>query len=61
MRTLGRLASWLDRGSGLAEGLAGLGEGVGQGLIPVLVRAAGAKFPGALLAQIRRSRPGLES
>src|SRR5580692_3119852 len=49
--SLGRLALWLDRGSGLAEGLAGLAEGIGQGLIPVVVRAAGAKFPGALLAQ----------
>src|SRR6516165_12101961 len=35
----------------LAEGLADLGEGVGEGLVPVHVRAAGAEFPGALLTQ----------
>jgi hypothetical protein len=34
----------LDSGSGLAEGLGGLGEGVGKGLIPAHVRAAGAEF-----------------
>jgi F0F1-type ATP synthase membrane subunit c/vacuolar-type H+-ATPase subunit K len=42
--------SWLDLGSGFAEGLGGLGEGVGEGLVPLHVRAAGAEFPGPLLA-----------
>ena len=34
--------SWLSHGSELVEGLGGLGEGVGEGLVPVHVRAAGA-------------------
>jgi len=34
-----------------AEGLGGLGEGVGEDLVPVHVRAACAQFPGALFAQ----------
>ena len=32
-------------------GLGGLRKGVGEGLVPIHVRAAGAEFPGALLAQ----------
>src|SRR5215831_8903389 len=43
--------SWLGLGLELVEGLGGMGEGVGEGLVPVHVRAAGAQFPGALLAQ----------
>jgi len=34
--------SWLRFGFELAEGLGGLGEGVGEGLVPAHVRAAGA-------------------
>ena len=34
-----------------AEGLGGLDEGVGEGLVPVHVRAAGAELPRALFAQ----------
>src|SRR5215475_14040845 len=43
--------SWLSFGFELAEALGGLGEGVGEGLVPAHVRAAGAQFPGALIAQ----------
>ena len=42
--------SWLGLRWEFAEGLGGLGEGVGDGLVPVHVRAAGAQFPRALLA-----------
>ena len=46
-----RTCSRKDLGLGFAEGLGGLGEGVGDGLVPVHVRAAGMQFPRALLAQ----------
>jgi hypothetical protein len=46
--------SRLGAGFEFAEGLGGLGEGVGKGLVPVHVRAAGAEFPGALVAEDRR-------
>jgi hypothetical protein len=36
--------------SGFAEGQGGLGEGISEGLIPVHVRALGAKFPSTFLA-----------
>src|SRR6516164_6240463 len=42
------------RGFEISEGLGGLAQGVGDGLVPVHVRTAGAQFPGALLAQGRR-------
>jgi hypothetical protein len=38
--------SGLSRGSEFAEGLGGLGEGVGDGLVPVHVCAASAQLPG---------------
>ena len=46
-------ATWLWLGSGLefVEGLGGLGKGVGDGLVPVHVGAAGAEFSRAVLAQ----------
>ena len=40
-----------EPGRSLAEGLGDLGERVGDGLIPVHVRAAGAQFPRTVLAQ----------
>ena len=43
--------SWLPLGSEVVESLGGLGEGVGEGLVPVHVRALGAQFPRALFAQ----------
>src|SRR2546430_12621604 len=43
--------SWLGPGLEFVEGLGGLGEGVGDGLVPVHVRAAGAQFPGVLFTQ----------
>jgi hypothetical protein len=43
--------SWLCPGVELVEGLGGLGKGVGDGLVPVHVGAAGAEFSRALLAQ----------
>ena len=43
-------SSWLSRGLEFAEGLSGLGEGVGDDLVPVHARAAGAQCPGALFA-----------
>jgi hypothetical protein len=43
--------SWLGAGSDFAEGLGGLGEGVGKGLVPVHARAAGAELPSALIAE----------
>src|SRR5215211_4531788 len=43
--------SWLSPGFELVEGLGGLSEGVGDGLVPVHLRAAGAEFSRALLAQ----------
>ena len=45
------LRSWLDRGLEFAEGLGGRAEGVGDGLVPVHVRAAGAQFLRPLFAQ----------
>ena len=45
------LRCWSAPGRRLFEGLGGLGEGVGDGLVPVHVRAAGAQFPRALIAQ----------
>src|SRR5260370_2240279 len=51
--------SWLRFGFEFAEGLGGLGEGVGDGLVPVHVRAACALFPRAFLAQCcRQDRVG---
>jgi hypothetical protein len=47
----GATCSWLGLGLGFVEGLGGLGEGVGDGLVPVHVGAAGAEFSCALLAQ----------
>ena len=43
--------SWLGLGLELAEGLGGLGEGVGKGLVPVHLRAVCAEFLRALIAQ----------
>ena len=43
--------SWPGRGFKIVESLGGLGEGVGEGLVPVHVRALGAQFPRALFAQ----------
>jgi hypothetical protein len=62
LRTIGRshrqyphleaaVRSWLGLRLEFAEGLGGLGEGVGDGLVPVHARAASAQFPRALLAQ----------
>jgi hypothetical protein len=42
--------SWLGPGAGFAEGLGGLGEGVGDGLAPVHVRPASAELPYTLVA-----------
>src|SRR5512132_3927765 len=50
-RRPGRTRSWLGLGLGFVEGLGGLSEGVGDGLVPVHVGAAGAEFARALLAQ----------
>jgi hypothetical protein len=47
----GRLGSWLSLGLEFVEGLGGLGKGVGEGLVPVHVGAAGAEFSRALPAQ----------
>jgi hypothetical protein len=47
----GRLGSWLSLGLEFVEGLGGLGKGVGDGLVPVHVGAAGAEFSRALPAQ----------
>ena len=46
-----RTCSCKDLGLAFVEGLGGLGEGVGDGLVPVHVRAAGAQFPRALFAE----------
>ena len=47
----GAKCSWLSPGFELVEDLGGLSEGVGDGLVPVHLRAAGAEFSRALLAQ----------
>src|SRR5215207_142385 len=47
----GATCSWLSPEFELVEGLGGLGEGVGDGLVPVHVGAAGAEFSRVLLAQ----------
>ena len=47
----GATCSWLSLGLELVEGLGGLGEGVGEGLVPVHVGTAGAEFARTLLAQ----------
>jgi hypothetical protein len=47
----GMTFSWVSPGLGLVEGLCGLGKGIGDGLVPVHLRAAGAEFSRALLAQ----------
>jgi hypothetical protein len=47
----GASCSWLSAGFELAEGLGGLGKGVGDGLVPVHVGTAGAEFSRARLAQ----------
>jgi hypothetical protein len=41
--------SWLSLGLEFAEGVGGLGERVGEGLVPVHVCATGAQFPRALI------------
>src|SRR6516165_11440890 len=51
LRPVSLPCSWLGGGIRFAEGLGGLGQSVNEGLVPVHVRAAGAQFPGALLAQ----------
>ena len=43
--------SWLPLGSEVVEGLGDLGDGVGDGLVPVHVRPAGAQFPHAFITQ----------
>jgi hypothetical protein len=43
--------SWLSPGFEFVEGVGGLSEGVGDGLVPVHVGAASAKFSRALHAQ----------
>src|SRR5215218_4310925 len=47
----GPTCSWLSPGSELVEGLGGLIDGIGDGLVPVHLGAAGAEFSRALLAQ----------
>jgi hypothetical protein len=47
----GTARSWLGLGLELVEGVGGLSESVGDGLVPVYVRTAGAEFARALLAQ----------
>jgi hypothetical protein len=47
----GAACSWLGPGLEFVEGLGGLGKGVGDGLVPVHVGAAGAEFSRAPLAQ----------
>src|SRR5215203_321667 len=42
---------WLSPGFEFVEGLGGLGQGVGDGFVPVHVGAAGVEFSRALLAQ----------
>ena len=52
---------WLCLGFGFGEDLGGLSQGVGDGLVPVHVRAAGAEFPRALTGQgchLQAERPG---
>jgi hypothetical protein len=51
MRRPGGTRSWLGLGLGFVEGLCDLGEGVGDGLVPVHVGTAGAEFSCVLLAQ----------
>src|SRR5262252_9946361 len=52
----------LGPGFELAEGLGDLGEGVGDGLVPVHVRAAGVELPRALFAQrCRQARAELSN
>src|SRR5467141_2133375 len=46
--------SWLRLGSEIVEGLGGLGDGVGNGLVPVHVRPAGAQLPYAFIVQSYR-------
>ncbi|MGN6176058.1 MAG: hypothetical protein ACTHPS_24385 [Streptosporangiaceae bacterium] len=53
IRTWKRSPSRLGRGFEFGEGLRGLGEGAGEGLVPVHVRAAGAKLPRALFPSAR--------
>src|SRR5262249_56472778 len=43
--------SWLPLGSQVVESLGGLGDGVGDGLVPVHVRPAGAQLPYASIVQ----------
>src|SRR5207253_2378105 len=43
--------SWLRLGSEIVEGLGGLGDGVGNGLVPVHIRPASAQLPYAFIAQ----------
>jgi hypothetical protein len=50
-RRPGRTRSLMGLGLGFVECLRDLGEGVGEGLVPVHVRAAGAEFSRGLLAQ----------
>src|SRR4029434_9581783 len=47
----GATCLWLSPGLEFVEGLGGLSEGVGDGLVPVHLGAAGAEFSRALLAQ----------
>src|SRR5690348_10561046 len=47
----GSSRSWLRLGSEVAEGLGGLGDGIGDGLVPVHVCPAGAQLPYAFIAQ----------
>src|SRR5690348_11809713 len=42
---------WLPLKSEVVEGLGGLGDGIGDGLVPVHVRPAGAQLPHAFIAQ----------
>src|SRR4029450_12944113 len=50
----GTTCSWLSPGLEFVEGLGGLGKGVGDGLVPVHVGAAGAEFSRALRAKCFR-------